>query len=145
MKNAPNTQWKAPRFSRRIWGLSAILLAIACIPLSGCESTDAHQREALKFFGITYFNYQQIWKKPPANWDELLKLAPTTELPDDRKLLEQVRQSGYTILWEIDCMTSDAAEVVLAYPPDALDRGGDVLFAEGSVRKMSADELKQRL
>lgn len=132
------------------WWLTKIVVLIfslASLVMCGCKSNSGDSNEALKFFGITYFNYQQIWKKPPSNWNEILRLADDPRLENDRKLLLHVQKSGYVVVWGLDThrLSESLSEIVLAYPPDALQRGGKVLMLDGSLISLSAKELNSRL
>lgn len=107
----------------------------------GCQSEKPNLDESVKFLGMTYFNYQQIWNRPPANWDEILTLAAGDGLEPDRKMLNQVQSSDYVILWNVDCQDPAAQTRVLAYRTSSLTNGGSVLFADGSLRNLTAVEL----
>lgn len=132
------------------WVLTKIIVltfSLASLVMCGCKSNSGDSNEALKFFGITYFNYQQIWKKPPLNWNEIFRLADDPRLESDRKLLLHVQKSGYVVIWGLDTqrLSGSHSEIVLAYAPDALQRGGKVLMLDGSLMNLSAKELNSRL
>ena len=94
---------------------------------------------------MTYFNYQQIWKRPPANWEEILTLADRDGLEADLNLLNQVRVSDFVIIWNVDCQAPNAEDRVLAYEGTSKIGGGSVLFADGSLRSLTANELNKYL
>jgi hypothetical protein len=112
---------------------------------SGCNSKREALDEATKFFGITYFNYQQIWKRPPASWEEILTLADRDGLEADMALLNRVRESDYVIIWNVDCQALNAQDLVLAYERSLQTSGGRVLFADGSLRTLAANEFNNYL
>ena len=95
---------------------------------------------------MTYFNYQQIWKKPPSSWEEIFTLADAPVLDEDRRKLQLVKDCGYEIAWGTDTAgDGQPSTVVLGYLPDAKKKGGDVLFLGGSVRPLTAQELATQL
>jgi hypothetical protein len=121
------------------------LCVFAVALFSGCNSKEETLNEATKFFGMTYFNYQQIWKRPPANWEEILTLADRDGLEADLAMLNLVRESDYVIIWNVDCQAPSAQDRVLAYKRSSQTSGGSILFADGSLRSLAANELNDYL
>lgn len=117
----------------------SIALLIALFP--GCSAKQTDPDEAMKFFGMSYMNYQQIWSRPPANWEEILTLAEGEGLEPDLRLLNQARESDFVVVWNQDCLSPKAEERVLAYASATLEAEGKVLFADGSLRLLSSAEL----
>ena len=124
---------------------SVLWLLLVCVQACGCGVSQEETRDALKFFGMTYYNYHAIWRKPPASWDDVLTLAEDPAPEEDRTRLLLVREAGYTVSWGVDPKATDASEVVLAYLPKSVTDGGDVLFVDGSVRLLTGAELNGRL
>ena len=106
--------------------------------MSGCDSSQPSIDDSLKFFGLTCANYQQVYNKPPANWEEFLKLSDAPGLEEDMKQLLLVRESDYTVMWNVDCLAADASQTVLAYSKTS-DK--PVLFADGSLRSVTSQEF----
>ena len=92
----------------------------------------------MKFFGVTYSNYQQVYNKAPSNWSEFLQLSEAPGLEDDMRQLVQVRESDYTVVWNVDCQAGDVSQQVLTYPETPKK---PVLFADGSLRKLTPTEF----
>jgi hypothetical protein len=124
---------------------STKLAVFGLLVLSGCGPTQQSLNEAVKFVGMTYFNYQQIWKRPPANWEDILTLSQAEGLEADRQMINLVRSSGYTVVWNVDCIAPGANERILAYHSPDPARGGKVLFADGSLRSVTAAEIEDVL
>ncbi len=120
-----------------------ILLVIVLLP--GCSAKPKNLQESIKFFGMTYYNYQQIWKRPPANWEEILTMANVEGLEADLEMLNRVKDSDYTIIWNVDCNGPNPQDSVLAYEPVSIKRGGMILFADGSLRSLAANQLADNL
>ncbi|MEM7477394.1 MAG: hypothetical protein AAF483_20610 [Planctomycetota bacterium] len=117
------------------------VIALLLANLVGCGGS-AGREEAVKFFGITYFNYMQIYKKAPAGWDDVLKLADAPGLEEDLEKLQSVQNASYTIRWDA---ANDGQDAVLAYLPEATKNGGKVLVVSGALIQMTAEELNAKL
>lgn len=129
--------------TRMIFCLSILSVLLL---ITGCGPTQADQTESLKFFGMTYGNYEVIFKKPPAGWSDIEKLSEGEGLEDDRKLINQMKQMNYTIVWDAGGKSGlNREEVVLAYPADGKESGGQVLMLNGAVLKLTAAELVKKL
>ena len=124
---------------------SVLLLLLVCVQACGCGVSQEEKHDALKFFGMTYYNYHAIWRKPPASWDDVLTLADDPAPEKDRTRLLLVREAGYTVSWGVDPKASNASEIVLAYLPKTVTDGGNVLFVDGSIRMLTGAELSGRL
>lgn len=117
-----------------------LLFLLAMLPFSaGCGSSKLSIDDSLKFFGLTYANFQQVYNKPPANWEEFLKLSDAPGLEEDMRQLVLVRESDYSVVWNVDCQADNASQLVLAYPKTSDE---PVLFADGSLRKLTPEEFK---
>lgn len=118
-----------------------VLFFVALFPFSvGCDASRSSIDDSLKFFGLTCANYQQVYKKPPANWEEFLKLSDAPGLEEDMRQLILVRESEYSVVWNVDCLAGNASQRVLAYSKSA-DK--PVLFADGSLRKLTGEEFEK--
>jgi hypothetical protein len=94
----------------------------------------------LKQLGLSYHNYLDAnGGKAPAKADDL---APYFE--NDKKLLDALKSEDIVFFYGVRLvdMTSGTSNTILAYEKDAPTKGGQVLYGDGSVKKLSADEFK---
>ena len=120
----------------------ALLFALMVGIASGCGRSAHSEEESLKFFGLTYFNYMQVYQSPPKGWEEIEKLADAPGLEDDMQMLRNIKAAGYVVVWEAAEQGTDA---VLAYHPSCVELGGKVLLVNGSLELCTSDELRAKL
>jgi hypothetical protein len=77
-------------------------------------------------------------QRPPKQVSDLRKYDPIHP-----GVLPAVEKGTYTVVWGVS--TEKSSTAVLAYEKDAPQQGGVVLLANGTVKKMSADELQTAL
>lgn len=118
------------------------LIAIV-IPFSGCGKSGPSEEESLKFLGMTYYNYVQIYKKSPSGWDDMMSLAKEPGLEEDAAMLTAVKDAGYIVVW--DAADEPDKDKLLAYLPEMKEKGGKALFFDGSARNVTAEELNALL
>jgi hypothetical protein len=94
---------------------------------------DAELTEIYEMIRMHIKNHQ----RPPAQLADLQQYK--VALPRGHKALEDGR---YTVVWGVD---DKGSNTVLAYEKDAPAQGGAVLMADGSVKKLSAEELRTAL
>ncbi len=95
----------------------------------------------LKQIGIAYHNHIDATGKPPAKPDDLLKY-----LDNNQKLVDKMKEGGDIVFVfgvGITDMKEGTSNTVLAYPKDVEKNGGPVLYGDGSVKKLTADEFKK--
>jgi hypothetical protein len=123
----------------------AIPVLAALIPalLTGCGSrvcddpvVERQERQELAQFHEMYTFYIKRNEAPPQRSDDLLQ----KEDPVHMAGLRVVKGEDYVVVWGLDVKKDAGA--VLAYRKDALQQGGMVLIADGSIRNMSASELQ---
>jgi hypothetical protein len=88
----------------------------------------------LKLFGAGYQIFLDINSHPPRSLDDL-----KTVIASDRP----IEFSRYHIIWGVDLKPSTPARTVLAYEVDAPKKGGMVLFKDGKVEHVSAEEFRK--
>ena len=125
-----------------IIGLCLPVVAVV-LPISGCGKNGPSEEESLKFFGMTYYNYVQIYKKSPSGWDDIMSLAKEPGLEEDAAMLIAVKEAGYIVIW--DAADAPDKDKLLAYLPDMKEKGGKALFFDGSARNVTAEELSALL
>jgi hypothetical protein len=116
--------------------LGAALLAALCAGCGDRRTLPPVTQDLQEVWGI-YKAYVDKAKKPPA---KLAQLAP----------FELLYANGYAaasdgrvvVLWGTP---TGAADRLLAYQKDAQQFGGEVLFADGTVKKLSAREVQDAL
>jgi len=95
----------------------------------------------LKQVGLSYHNYLDAnGGKAPAKAEDL---APYFE--NDKKLLDALKSEEIVFLYGVRLvdMTAGSSNTVLAYEKDAPTKGGQVLYGDGSVKKLAADDFKK--
>ncbi|QDV11236.1 hypothetical protein CA51_10970 [Rosistilla oblonga] len=125
---------KAPHYALRA-------LVLLLLLQQGCGMAKPSETDELKTFGLLYHNTQQVYQKPPTEWKQLFKLVDTPSLREDYDQLTRFKDAGYTIVWGTDATSLAASSTILCYAPNTLKAGGPVLFANGAVVQMSAEDL----
>lgn len=113
--------------------------------LPGCGSAKPSESEELKTFGLLYYNTQQVLQKPPTDWEQLFMLVNVPDLKEDFDQLTKFKNAGYTIVWGVDASSPNAGATVLCYSNTSLEEGGPVLFADGSVSVLSAEDIATKV
>jgi hypothetical protein len=90
--------------------------------------------------GLAYHNHIDATNKAPQKAEDL---APYFE--NSKKLLDHLKTKRIEFYYGVGLlqMTEGTSNTVLAYEKDAPEKGGLVLFGDGSVKKLSADEFKK--
>ena len=120
------------------FALFVILLIVSLA--QGCTPAPSTKDE-LTNFGLMYYNTQEVLQKPPTEWSQVYRLVDVPDLKEDHDRLKAFENLGYTIVWGVDAKSPNAGSMVLCYSESALKDGGPVLFANGSLREMSGEEL----
>lgn len=96
----------------------------------------------LKQIGLAYHSCNDATNKAPTKAEDL---APYFE--NSKKLLDHLKSGRIVFLYNVRLVQianmGGTSNVVLAYVKDVPTKGGQVLMADGSVRKMTADEFKK--
>ena len=96
----------------------------------------------LKQLGLAYHNYNDANKKAPAKGADL---GPFIE--NDKRLLGLLENKDIVFLYGVNLIDiingAGTSNTVLAYEKDAPTKGGAVLMADGSVKKITVDEFKK--
>jgi hypothetical protein len=95
----------------------------------------------LKQLGLAYHGYLGAnGGKAPAKADDL---GPYVE--NDKKLLDALKSEDIVFIFGVRLvdMTAGSSNTVLAYEKDAPTKGGQVLYGDGSVKKLAADDFKK--
>jgi hypothetical protein len=91
----------------------------------------------LKELGLAYLNVA-FTGKPPKNVDDLdLKQTP--------KYYKAVADKGVILYWNVDPtrLPAGSSNTILGYVHDVPTKGGAVLMADGSARRMTVDEFNK--
>jgi len=123
------------------------LCFIGFLIVAGCGKATAPRNEAgpknaaetqaesdLTLFGLAYHNFLDSNSRPPRNLDEF-KLFASSDQPID--------YTRYHIIWGVDLKSITQPRTVLAYDVDAPSKGGMVLFHDGNVERLSAEEFQK--
>ena len=96
----------------------------------------------LKIIVLAYVNYYDETKKGPTKAEDL---APYFE--NDKRLLETLKSGQIQFRYNVGVVdivkTTGVAKTILAYEKDLPTKGGYAVFADGSVKKLTAEEFKK--
>jgi hypothetical protein len=96
----------------------------------------------LKQIGLAYHNFNDATNKAPAKAEDL---APYLE--NNKRLIDMLKNGEVVFAWGVTLReiagTTGASTTVLAYEKAVPTKGGYVLIADGSVKKMTADDFKK--
>lgn len=123
--------------------LFAICLTLA-VPIlfgPGCSSSDDDgdaggassgvQLRDLAQLGMAYLNYQDVYAKGPAGWQELLEFCNDEQ--GTAAAIKRVQAAGYNVKWGVSLrdVPGGASTFVLAESP----KGGPKLMLDGTIAK----------
>lgn len=116
-----------------------LIVAILSILVSGCGKGDPKNQagtEELTQLHDMYMAYVKRNEQPPREFADINQ--KTYEMPYP-EAFRAVKSGKYVVLWGVSGKDSGK---VLAYDKEAPDNGGLVVMADGTVKTMTADELK---
>jgi hypothetical protein len=120
------------------FGLSALCL----LPL-GCGGSDSSsdpamfkQNRDLAAIHEVYSQYIKANQRAPAKQSDLTQKMYEGTFPE---AVAAIQKGDFTIVWGVNLGKDPKA--VVAYEKEAPKQGGMVLLADGTIKKMSADEL----
>ena len=101
---------------------------------------EQRDKDDLRTLGIAFHDMEFSSPKPPAKPDDL---GPSVK--NDQRLLGRLRSGEIVFLYNVRLvqMTDGATNTILAYLKDVPTNGGLVLFGDGAVRKITADEFNK--
>lgn len=130
---------------------ACVLLLILAAALLGCvgdfiEAGNKAKRrkenfDDLKAYAQAYMNVSQRFQRAPKSWDEL------QEAGLDPGVRDRLSADGYTVVMGvyITQMMVGSNNFMLAFPRAAEQEGGQVGFADGHVREITADEFREKM
>jgi len=124
------------------------LLVVICL-LSGCGIQEAGLRakrrkenfDDLKAYAQAYMNVSQRFQRAPKSWEEL------QEAGLDPGIRDRLSAGGYTVVMGVYIaqMMVGSNNFMLVFPRTAGQEGGQVGFADGHVREITAEEFKEKM
>jgi prepilin-type processing-associated H-X9-DG protein len=130
---------------------AAIVMSLLVMILSpaGCGIQEAGLRakrrkenfDDLKSYAQAYMHACDHFQRPPKSWEEL------QEVGLDRGIRDRFSADGYTVVMGVYIaeMMVGTSNFMLAFPRSAEQEGGQVGFADGHVRVITAEEFKEKL
>ena len=127
-----------------------VLTAVAVVGLmlssAGCGggggSADPKTQKELADLGAIYHSHNEGMRgKAPTKVEDLAPYAA-----DHKAGYEALKAGKYEFVWNVPLqamMKTGTDKVVLAYEKDVPTKGGAVVMADGSVKKMTADEFQK--
>jgi hypothetical protein len=117
------------------------LLVLAFVPVlaGGCGKKDPQVQQRDSQLKDIYEMHTQFVKsegKPPK---AVADLANPQNAPLYPATVQALKEGKLVVVWGVSAKDGGT---VLAYEKDAVANGGSVLMADGSIKTMSADELK---
>jgi hypothetical protein len=136
---------------RKIDAWTAALFWITVLLFAGCQRSATPPRLTkihLQAINLTYLSFCDVNGKPPSNLDELapfIMQVPEEHPIWDEEILRALREGKYVVIWNQKgaLEVRQGTDVITAYEQDAPERGGFVVFADGQVHWMSAEELER--
>jgi hypothetical protein len=116
--------------------VSTVLIAAASAIAAGCQSGSTRLQMAgdLKEVGLACHNYKTVYERWPAKLADLAKVISKDDY---------ARVSDGRITF-VENLSAPQPDVIVAYETGAPDKGGAVLFADGRVLQLSAEEFKAK-
>jgi hypothetical protein len=122
----------------------AAALVVAGVLVQPAAAQGGNQKlvNDLKQIGLAYHNYNDATNKAPSKAEDL---GPYLEM--NKRLLDLLKNGDVVFIWDVPLKQiinmAGTSNTVLAYEKDAPTKGGYVLMADASVKKLSADEFKK--
>ena len=93
----------------------------------------------LKQIGLAYFAHLDTKRTAPTKAEDI---APFYE--NDARLTQHLKAGDYVFFWGVPptAMKQGPSRTILAHERDVPTKGGVVLFGDGSVRQISAEDFK---
>lgn len=130
---------------RPLIGLALTVTLLIAPTLGGCgamqQAQNAAQRQQmmnnLKMVGRAYHNCHDAMMRGPQNWQELQQYGVPAEVQTE------LQGQGYVVIWgvKIQDAVGGTTRFIVAYPGDAATAGGSMLFLDGSVQHLTAQEF----
>ena len=119
------------------------MLVVACVAVHPAAAQDRKLANDLKQIGLAYHNYNDATNKAPSKAEDL---GPYLEM--NKRLIDMLKNGDVVFIWDVPLkqivnMGAGTSNTVLAYEKDAPTKGGYVLMADASVKKLAADEFKK--
>jgi hypothetical protein len=116
----------------RLWAVGFLVVVGCSKPTEPKSEAEREAATVLKLFGAGYQFYLEDNQRPPRNLDDLKAVISSDEPIDfDR----------YHIIWGVDLKSITQDRTVLAYDAVVPEKGGMVLFHDGKVQRVSAEEF----
>jgi D-Tyr-tRNAtyr deacylase len=109
-------------------------------PKTGLRSVDRQKAtNSLKQLVLGYFNHSDALGKPPAKPSDLLVYTE-----NNAALIKDVEDGVYVVFMNVrlNNLPNGASNTILGYYHDVPQKGGMVMFADGSVRQMNVAEFE---
>lgn len=113
-----------------------LVVALGCGKANVNPSVLSEKTELLDIFDA-YNEFAKNHQRPPQKLEDLKKYEAVHDLG-----VRLLREGKYMAVWGV---TNRDADTLLAYAKDAPTQGGAVLMGDGTVKNMTADEVKAAL
>jgi hypothetical protein len=107
---------------------------------AGAAPTDIRTSNDLKQIGLAYHMHLDANSGPPSKAEDL---APFFD--NNARLLKMLKDETVVFFYKVGLnqMPSGSSNTILAYDKDVPQKGGLVLMADASVKKLSAEDFKK--
>jgi hypothetical protein len=119
------------------WFLGAALFAVLCVGCGGDNRTIPPVTQDLQEVWEIYKAHVDKTKKPPAKLEQLLPFEPPFV-----NGYAAASDGRIVVLWGTP---TGATDRLLAYLKEAPQSGGHVLFADGTIKELSANNVQDAL
>jgi len=111
------------------------------------DGVSSDQRKELASLGLAFHHYHTQHRDAPRDWDAFEQFLQTRGMDMALTALSKLRQQGWVFHGGVGlsrCRVG-TSNFLLFHPKDAAERGGPVLYMDGAVTWMSAEETRKRL
>jgi hypothetical protein len=124
----------------------SLALAACCLLSAGAAGRAADKDKPtsneLKQIGVAFFSYHDANRKGPAKAEDL---APYFDKENRERMVGLMKSEAVVFIFNVGIleMPEGTSNTVLAYVKEAPKEGGLVLYGDGSVKTLKADEFKK--
>jgi hypothetical protein len=111
--------------------------------LAGCGGggarDDPQATRDLQAIGLAYHSYNDASQRGPGKPEDL---SPYLEA-DNKAAYDALKSGRYVFIWNVRLLEAQpTSETVIAYEKDVPTKGGPVLYADTTVKNLTAEEFK---
>jgi hypothetical protein len=131
----------------RVFLSVVVALGVCLVQTNGARAVAADDKPTvneMKQIGLAYHNHFDANRKGPAKAEDL---APYFDKTNRDKMVGFLKSGQVVFIFNVGLldMTDGTSNTVIAYVKEAPKEGGFVLYGDGSVKTLKADEFKKAI